>query len=81
MTAVISNVVILAQALRRSITLVDPDASVFRLMKRKGYDAKRAEWELHGFAYLAWLPLIAFVTAIFLNGVFGWFPFHIRASD
>jgi hypothetical protein len=78
---IFSVLVTLVQVFRGSITAANPEASIDRLMKRKSYSAKEAERELHGILLWMVVPGIALLTVLFLNGIYGWSPFHIRSGD
>jgi hypothetical protein len=78
---VFSVLVTLVQVFRGSITAANPEGSIIRLMKRKGYSEKKAEWVLHGLLLLIVVPAIVYLTVLFLNGIYGWSPFHIGPGD
>jgi hypothetical protein len=61
--------------------VADPEASVRRMIKAKGCSAREAEAQLHYMLLWLVLPLTALFVVLFLNGVYGWTPFHIQSAD
>ena len=78
---ILSTVVTLVQIFRGSITPANPEASIMRLVKMKGYSPKKAKRELNGKLLTMLLPVIVLMTVLFLNGIYGWSPFHIQSAD
>jgi hypothetical protein len=76
-----STIAILVQVHRGTLTLANPDASIQRLMKTKSYTMREAEWQLHRILLWLIIPAVALMMVLFLNGVYGWSPFKIRAED
>jgi hypothetical protein len=64
-----------------SLTVADPETSVRKMMRAKNYSARQAEWQLHYILLWLLLPAMTLLLVLFLNGVYGWSPFHIRAAD
>ncbi len=71
----------LGQLYRGSIVAANPQASIERLMIRKGCTAEQAGKELR--STLLWLlfPVTVMLAVLFLNGIYGWSPFYIQSRD
>jgi hypothetical protein len=78
---IVSTVVSLGQLYRGSIVAANPQASIERLMIRKGCTAEQAGKELR--STLLWLlfPVTVMLAVLFLNGIYGWSPFYIQSRD